>query len=183
MSVYNFIFSWRANIDTRDVGLSNSVARPIKLRCCVFKNVFVVHHWRATLKCSYKWVTIGNTCICIGPKLRHVSPFNWYHSEFPSSTENLPFWPWLLLAILRAAGLSVENLGHNAAYWVYVLYIIVLNINKLISQCNQTMVYFASAQDERIHEDGCARCVRWDAIHCESQEHLWSDYPRLHGRS
>ena len=36
---------------TRDVGLSNSMARPMKLRCCVFNKVFLVNHWRDTLNC------------------------------------------------------------------------------------------------------------------------------------
>ena len=37
--------------DTRDVGLSDSVARPMKLRCCVFSKVFMVNHWHVILKC------------------------------------------------------------------------------------------------------------------------------------
>ena len=30
---------------TCDVVLSNSMARPMKLRCCVFNKVFLVNHW------------------------------------------------------------------------------------------------------------------------------------------
>ena len=37
-----------------DVGLSNSVVWPMKLRC-VFNKVFLVNHWHDILNCSYKW--------------------------------------------------------------------------------------------------------------------------------
>ena len=55
--MYTNIFSFGERIlpeyDTRDVGLSNSVARLMKLRC-VFNKVFQVNHWRDILNCSYK---------------------------------------------------------------------------------------------------------------------------------
>ena len=49
IGVYEYIFIWRANITrlpdyhTRDLLLSKSMARPIKLRC-VFNKVFLVSH-------------------------------------------------------------------------------------------------------------------------------------------
>ena len=38
-------------------------------------------------------------------------------------------------------------------------YIIVSNISIIVDQ-SLTAVYVVSAQDERIHKDGCTRCVR-----------------------
>ena len=43
---------------TCDVGLSNSMAWPMKLRCCVFNKVFLVNHWHDILNCSCKWLCI-----------------------------------------------------------------------------------------------------------------------------
>ena len=43
---YKNSFIWRANFARRYVGLSNGMARPMKLRCCVFNKVFLVNHWR-----------------------------------------------------------------------------------------------------------------------------------------
>ena len=33
------------HFDTRDVGLSNIMVRPMKLRCCLHNKVFLVNHW------------------------------------------------------------------------------------------------------------------------------------------
>ena len=43
---------------TRDVGLSNIIAQPMKLRCRVFNKVFLVNHiyGRDILNCMYKMV-------------------------------------------------------------------------------------------------------------------------------
>ena len=40
------------DFDSRDVGLSNSMARPMKLRWCVFNKVFLVNHWRDIVNCD-----------------------------------------------------------------------------------------------------------------------------------
>ena len=50
---------------THDIGLSN-MARPMKLRCCVFNKVFLVNHWCDILNCSYKWLSFSNSYKCIG---------------------------------------------------------------------------------------------------------------------
>ena len=41
--------------DTRDVGLSKSMAWPMTLRCCVFNKVFVVNQWFDIHNGSCKW--------------------------------------------------------------------------------------------------------------------------------
>ena len=61
--MYTNIFSFH----THDVGLSNSVAQPMKLRC-VFNKVFLVNHWHDILNCSYKWLCFNNCYRCIGRK-------------------------------------------------------------------------------------------------------------------
>ena len=52
------IFSFGERIlldfDTRDVGLSNIMARPMKLRYYVFSKVFLVNHWSDNINCSGK---------------------------------------------------------------------------------------------------------------------------------
>ena len=50
---------------TCDVGLSNSMAEPMKLRC-VFNKVFLVSHWHDILNCSCKWLYFSNSYRCIG---------------------------------------------------------------------------------------------------------------------
>ena len=66
------IFSFGERIwldyDTRDIGLSNSMARPMQLRCCMFNKVFLVNHWRDIFNCSYKQLCFSNFYRCIGPK-------------------------------------------------------------------------------------------------------------------
>ena len=46
--VHTNIFSFGERLlleyGTNDVELSNSTARPIKLRCCVFNKVFILNH-------------------------------------------------------------------------------------------------------------------------------------------
>ena len=63
--VYTNIFSFRKRklpeYHTRDVVLSNSMARPMKLRCGVFNKVFVVNLWRDVLNCSYEWLCFSNS--------------------------------------------------------------------------------------------------------------------------
>ena len=54
--------------DTRDVGLSTSMALSMKLRCCVFNKVFLVNHRRDILNCRCKWLCLSNSYRCIGPK-------------------------------------------------------------------------------------------------------------------
>ena len=51
---------------TRDIGLSNSLARPIELRSGVFNKVFLVNHWRDILNCSCKWLCFSDSYMCIG---------------------------------------------------------------------------------------------------------------------
>ena len=46
---FNLVSEYRQNTGTRDVALSNSMAQPIKLTCCVFKQVFLVFPWRDIL--------------------------------------------------------------------------------------------------------------------------------------
>ena len=48
------------DFDTHDVGLSNSMAWPLKLRC-VFNRVFLVNNWRDILNCSCKWLCFNNS--------------------------------------------------------------------------------------------------------------------------
>ena len=61
------IFSFGAQIwpdySTRDVGLSNSMEQPMKLRCCMFNRVFLVNHWHDFLDCSCKWLYFINSYI------------------------------------------------------------------------------------------------------------------------
>ena len=45
------------DLDTYDIGLSNSMACPMTLRC-VFNKVFLVNHWRDILNSSCKWLTV-----------------------------------------------------------------------------------------------------------------------------
>ena len=70
--MYTNIFSFGEQIfpeyNTHDEGLSNSVARPMKIRCCVFNKVFLVNNWRDILNCSYIWLYFSNSYRCIGPK-------------------------------------------------------------------------------------------------------------------
>ena len=56
--IYRFSVGHRILPDygNHDVGLSNTMARPMKLRCCVFNKVFLVNHWRDILNCSCKWL-------------------------------------------------------------------------------------------------------------------------------
>ena len=61
---------------TRDVRLSNSMARPMILRCCLFNKVFLVNHMRDSLNCSFKWLCLSNSYRCIGSKPRLLFPFN-----------------------------------------------------------------------------------------------------------
>ena len=65
--IYN-IFSFGKRIlpecRTRDVVLSNSLVRPMKLRC-VFNKVFLVNHSHDILNCSYKWLCFSNSYMCI----------------------------------------------------------------------------------------------------------------------
>ena len=56
------------NHDTRDVGLSNSNARPMQLTCCVFNKVFLVNHRCDILNCSCKWLCFSNSYRGIGLK-------------------------------------------------------------------------------------------------------------------
>ena len=70
--VYTNIFSFGKRIlpeYTCDIGLSNSMARPMKLRCCVFNKVFLVNHWHDILNCSCKWLCFSNSYsrICSKP--------------------------------------------------------------------------------------------------------------------
>ena len=49
------------DFDTHDVGLSNSMTRPMKLRGCVFNKVFLVNHWHDILNAvanGYIFVTL-----------------------------------------------------------------------------------------------------------------------------
>ena len=66
------IFSFRELIlpdyDIRDVGLSNNMAQPMTLRCCVFNKVFLVNYWCDILNYSCKWLCFGTSYKCIGPK-------------------------------------------------------------------------------------------------------------------
>ena len=77
--MYTNIFSFSErillDIDTRDVGLSNSLARPIKLRCCVFNKVFLENHGHDILMCCCKWLCFSNCYKCIGLKPRLLFPF------------------------------------------------------------------------------------------------------------
>ena len=62
IGVYKYIlFGERIllDFDTRDVGLSNSMVRPMKLKC-VFNKVFLVNHWHDILNCSCKWLCFSN---------------------------------------------------------------------------------------------------------------------------
>ena len=63
--MYTNIFSFGERIlpeyHTHDVMLSNNMARPMKLRCCVFNKVFLVNHWYDILHCSYKWLCFSNS--------------------------------------------------------------------------------------------------------------------------
>ena len=44
VQIYFYLVSeYCQNTGSRDVGLSNSKARPMKLRCCVFNKVFLVY--------------------------------------------------------------------------------------------------------------------------------------------
>ena len=78
-NVYTNIFSFSERIlsdyDTRDVGLSNSITWPMKLRCCEFNKVLLVNHWRDILNSSYKWLCFRNSYSCIGPTPRLLFPF------------------------------------------------------------------------------------------------------------
>ena len=48
---------------TRDVGLSNSMARPMRLRCGVFNKVFLVNHWRDIL--NYNSYIVTNSYLLV----------------------------------------------------------------------------------------------------------------------
>ena len=66
----SYISIWRANfarLDTRDVGLSNNMARSMKLTCCVLNKVFLENHFHDIINSSYKWLYLCNTYRCIGP--------------------------------------------------------------------------------------------------------------------
>ena len=67
--MYTNIFSFGERIlpeyHTRDIGLANSIARPMELRC-VFNKVFLVSYWLHILNCSYKWLCFNNSYRCIG---------------------------------------------------------------------------------------------------------------------
>ena len=58
--MYTNIFSFDKQMlpeyHTCDVGLSNSMTRPMKLRCSVFNKVFLVNYLRDILNCAYKWL-------------------------------------------------------------------------------------------------------------------------------
>ena len=58
---------------TRDVGLFDNMAQPMKLRC-VFNKVFLVNHWHDILNCSYKWLCLGNYYMCTGLKIMTCFP-------------------------------------------------------------------------------------------------------------
>ena len=58
------------DFDIRDVGLSNSLTRPITLRCCVLNKVFLVNHWRNILNCRCKWLC---SVILIMHRLKNIS--------------------------------------------------------------------------------------------------------------
>ena len=50
---FHLVGEYRQTTGTRDVALSNSMARPIKLNCCVLKQVSLVFPRRDILNCSY----------------------------------------------------------------------------------------------------------------------------------
>ena len=50
IQIYSFGERNLLDFDTRDAGLSNIMARPIKLKC-VLNKVFLVNHWRDILNC------------------------------------------------------------------------------------------------------------------------------------
>ena len=66
MNVFSFGMQILPEYRTHDVMLSNSMARPMKLRCSVFNKVFVVNQWRDILNCCYKWLCFSNSYRCIG---------------------------------------------------------------------------------------------------------------------
>ena len=53
-NIFSFDERILLDFDTHDVGLSNSMARPVKLRLCMFNKVFLVNHWRDIINCSSK---------------------------------------------------------------------------------------------------------------------------------
>ena len=67
--MYTNLFSFGERIlpeyHTHDVGLSNSMAWSMKLRC-VFDKVFVVNHCHDIFNCSYKWLCSSNSYMCVG---------------------------------------------------------------------------------------------------------------------
>ena len=68
MNIFSFGEQILPEYHTHDVGLSNRMAWPMKLRCCVFNKVFLVNHWRDILNCSYKWLCFSKSSTCIGRK-------------------------------------------------------------------------------------------------------------------
>ena len=61
---------------TRDVVLSNNLARPMKLSCYAFNMVFLVNHSRDILNSSYKWLSFSNSCRYIGRNPRLLFRIN-----------------------------------------------------------------------------------------------------------
>ena len=53
---FNLVSEFCSDFDTRDIELSNSMVRPMKLRCCVFNKVYIVNHWRDILSYNCKWL-------------------------------------------------------------------------------------------------------------------------------
>ena len=60
-SVFDLASEYCQITSTCDVGLSNSMVRPMKLRYCVFNKVFLVKHWHDILDCSCKWLCFSNS--------------------------------------------------------------------------------------------------------------------------
>ena len=76
--MYTDTFSFGEQIlldnDAHVLGLSNSMARPMQLRCYVFNRVSPVKHWRDILNCGSKWLSFSKSYRRIGPKPRLLFP-------------------------------------------------------------------------------------------------------------